>query len=104
MRMPRPSAPRGAGFLPAALWPLLAAVLAALLASPASAYYHYVHYNRNAPGNPILERFDPSVKTVTFFVNDQGPAVLAPGDSFGSVLGELKQALSAWDSVSTSDL
>jgi uncharacterized protein (TIGR03437 family) len=78
------------------------------LATPAEAYYHYVHFNRNALGNPSLEKFDlnalgPS-KTVTFFVNDQGPSVLAPGDSFGSVLGEVKQALAAWDSISTSDL
>jgi uncharacterized protein (TIGR03437 family) len=85
------------------------AVMAAfLIASPAEAYYHYVHFNRNALGGPIQEKFDFSAlgpsKTVTFFVNDQGPAVLAPGDSFGSVLGEVKQALAAWDSISTSDL
>jgi uncharacterized protein (TIGR03437 family) len=30
--------------------------------------------------------------------------VLAAGDSFGSILGEVKQALAAWDSVTTSDL
>ena len=79
-----------------------------LLASPAEAYYHYVHFNRNALGSPVQEKFDlnalgPS-KTVTFFVNDQGPAVLAPGDTFGSILGEVKQALAAWDAISTSDL
>jgi len=81
---------------------------AVLTTTPAAAYYHYVHFNRNALGSPIQEKFDlnglgPS-KTVTFFVNDQGPAVLAPGDSFGSVLGEVKQALAAWDSIGTSDL
>src|SRR5439155_3879786 len=37
-------------------------------------------------------------------VKDQGPAVLDPGDSFGSILGQVKQALAAWDSISTSDL
>lgn len=84
------------------------AAVAALLATPAEAYYHYVHFNRNALGSPLQEKFDfsrlgPS-KTVTFFVNDQGPATLAPGDSFGSILGEVKQALAAWDSISTSDL
>jgi uncharacterized protein (TIGR03437 family) len=87
-----------------------AAVLlaASLTITPAAAYYHYVHFNRNALGSPIQEKFDlnalGSSRTVTFFVNDQGPAVLAPGDSFGSVLGEVKQALAAWDSIATSDL
>ena len=81
---------------------------AALIATPAEAYYHYVHFNRSALGSPIQEKFDLNAlgysKTVTFFVNDQGPAVLAPGDSFGSILGEVKQAIAAWDSISTSDL
>lgn len=81
------------------------AVAALLAGTPAEAYYHYVHFiDRNGPFNPIQEKFDPSVKTVTFFVNDQGPAVLGSGDSFGSILGELKQALAAWDSIGTSDL
>jgi len=91
--------------------PFQAAVVllaAFLTTTPAAAYYHYVHFNRNALGSPIQEKFDlnalgPS-KTVTFFVNDQGPNVLAPGDSFGSILGEVKQALAAWDSIGTSDL
>ena len=80
------------------------AVVAFLAGNPAQAYYHYVHFNTAAPGNPIQEKFDPSVKTVTFFVSDQGPAALGPGDSFGSILGEVKQALAAWDSIGTSDL
>ena len=37
-------------------------------------------------------------------VSDQGPASLAPNDTFGSLLGQVKQALAAWDSVSTSGL
>jgi Carboxypeptidase regulatory-like domain/Matrixin len=80
------------------------AVAAFLAGSPAEAYYHYVHFKAGAPGSPIQEKFDPGVKTVTFFVNDQGPAVLGPGDSFGSILGEVKQALAAWNSIGTSDL
>jgi uncharacterized protein (TIGR03437 family) len=83
-------------------------IAACLATTPAAAYYHYVHFNRNALGSPTQEKFDLNAlgasKTVTFFVNDQGPAVLAPGDSFGSILGEVKQALAAWDSISTSDL
>ena len=75
----------------------------ALLTIPAHAYYHYVHFgSRNAPFNPQYEKF--AGKTVTFFVSDQGPAIFAPNDTFGSLLGQVKQALAAWDSVSTSDL
>jgi uncharacterized protein (TIGR03437 family) len=75
----------------------------AALAVPAQAYYHYVHYSsRNAPFAPQYEKFN--VTSVTFMVSDQGPAVLAPNDTFGSLLGQVKQALAAWDSVPTSGL
>ena len=87
---------------------LAIAVAALVVGTPSEAYYHYVHYSsQNAPFTPILEKFDLSAlpnKTVTFFVNDQGPATYAPNDTFGSVLGEVKQALAAWNNVSTSDL
>jgi uncharacterized protein (TIGR03437 family) len=85
---------------------LAMAALASL--TPAQAYYHYVHYSsRNAPFDPIYEKFDlnalGSARTVTFFVSDQGPAVYAPNDSFGSLLGQVKHAVATWD-LSTSDL
>jgi hypothetical protein len=44
-----------------------------------------------------------TARTVTFFVSDQGPTVYAPNDSFGSLLGQVKQAVATWD-LSTSDL
>src|ERR1044071_588788 len=83
--------------------------IAALLTTPGFAYYHYVHYTtRTGPFTTVLqEKFDLAKlpnKTVTFFVSDQGPAVYAPGDSFGSLLGQVKQAVAAWDSIATSDL
>src|SRR5215475_6353415 len=79
------------------------AVATALMAVPAHAYYHYVHFgSRTGPFTPQYEKFN--VKTVTFFASDQGPSVYAPNDTFGSLLGQVKQALAAWDSVSTSDL
>jgi uncharacterized protein (TIGR03437 family) len=83
------------------------AVAVGLMGTPAQAYYHYVHYLRSAPYTPVQEKFDLTAlpnKTVTFFVSDSGPAVLAPNDSLGSILGEVKAALSAWDSVGSSDL
>jgi uncharacterized protein (TIGR03437 family) len=80
-----------------------AATLLAALAVPAQAYYHYVHYtSRTAPFTAQYERY--AVKTVTFLVSDQGPSNYAPNDTFGSLLSQVRQALAAWDSVSTSDL
>ena len=83
------------------------AIAAALMGTPAQAYYHYVHYFRNAPYTPVQEKFDLTAlpnKTVTFFVTDSGPSVYAPNDSLGSILGEVKTALAAWNSVDSSDL
>ena len=37
-------------------------------------------------------------------MNDSGPSIYYPNDSFGSVLGEIKQALGVWNSVSSSNL
>jgi uncharacterized protein (TIGR03437 family) len=83
------------------------AVAALFLGAPAEAYYHYIYYvNIGQPYNLELvpTKFDltrlPN-STVTFYVTDSGPASFAPGDSFGSVLGEVKQALAAWNAVPT---
>ena len=84
------------------------AAIALALGTPAQAYYHYVHYlsgARTGPFTPQQEKFNiPAGGTVGFFVSDDGPAVFAPGDSFGSLLGQVKQALAAWDSVSSPNL
>ena len=83
------------------------AVAVALMGMPAEAYYHYVHYFQNAPYTPVQEKFNLTAlpnNTVTFFVSDSGPAVLAPNDNLGSILGEVKNALAAWNSVDSSAL
>ncbi len=84
------------------------AAIAFALGTPAHAYYHYVHYvtgGRTGPFQIQQEKFNiPAGGTVSFFVSDGGPAVYAPGDSFGSLLGQVKQALAAWDSVSSPNL
>ncbi|HWB87433.1 MAG TPA: IPT/TIG domain-containing protein [Bryobacteraceae bacterium] len=83
---------------------------AILMASPCSAYYHYVHYlTSGAPYTQVPEKFDLNSlpnKTVTFFVNDTGPAVLGQNDSFASVLSQVQQAAAAWNAstAATSDL
>ncbi len=84
------------------------AAMALAVGTPAQAYYHYVHYltgSRSGPFVPQQEKFNiPAGGTVGFFVSDDGPAIFAPGDSFGSLLGQVKQALAAWDSVSSPNL
>jgi uncharacterized protein (TIGR03437 family) len=84
------------------------AAIAFALGTPAQAYYHYVHYTTGGRTGPFTiqqEKFNiPSGGSVSFFVSDQGPAIFAPGDNFGSLLGQVKQALAAWDSVSSPNL
>src|ERR1700722_2834779 len=88
-------------------WAALAA-MAVLLGVPAQAYYHYVYYqSRLAPFNPLRAQFNLAAlpnNTVAFYVSDRGPSVYYPNDSFGSVLGEIKQALAGWNSVASSNM
>src|SRR5438105_1972860 len=87
---------------------LAGAAMAALLSTPAAAYYHFTHYTRtSAPFVPIQEKFDLNAlpnKTLTFYVSDNGPTQLLPNDSFASVIGAFRQAIQIWDGVGTSDL
>ncbi len=86
------------------------AAAAFLLGAPAEAYYHYVYYVTHGPAYAaalVPEKFDLTKlpnSTVTFYVNDSGPKTYSPNDSFGSILGEVKQALAAWNAVPTSAL
>ena len=77
----------------------------ALAISPVSAYYHYVHYN--ASGQVIFEKFDLSAlpnQTVSYFVTTSGPTIYPQNDSFSSVLSQVNQAISTWNSVGTSSI
>src|SRR5579871_415545 len=80
-----------------------------LLASTAQAYYYYVFYNTSTgPFNqPIVEKFDLNSlvnNTIPFFISDAGPALMAPGDTFTAMIGEIRGAASVWSNVSTSKL
>ena len=86
---------------------LLAGALAAA-ATPAAAYYHYVHYlNSSPPYGAVFEKFDLTAlpdKTVTFFVSDSGPTSYTTNDSFPSVLEQIRNATRVWNAVASSDL
>jgi uncharacterized protein (TIGR03437 family) len=79
-----------------------------LVASSASGYYHFVHFfNSSPPYAPVLEKFDLSRvpdRTVRFYIAREGPAALAPGDSFESVISQIRAAAAAWNEVPTSEL
>jgi hypothetical protein len=74
-------------------------------ATPAYAYYHYVHYN--AAGAAIKQKFDLTTLpngTVSYFVTNSGPTIYPQNDSFSSVLSQVNQAISVWNSVGTSGI
>jgi uncharacterized protein (TIGR03437 family) len=82
---------------------VVAAAAMLALGAPIEAYYHYTFYTgRVAPFNAIHARFDVTAltnSTLNVFVSDAGPVNYAANDTFGSVLGEVKQAVAAWNTV-----
>lgn len=84
------------------------AILLLAAASLAPAYYHFVHYlTRTGPYTPVYDRFDLSAlpnKTVQFFISENGPTQFAPGDSFNSVISQIRAAARAWNAVDTAEL
>jgi hypothetical protein len=85
----------------------LIAVMAAA-SSIASGYYHWTFFaGRNAPFNPIPARFDLNAlpnSTVSYFISDQAPSPLMPGDSFQAVVSQIRAAADVWNQVPTSAL
>ncbi len=90
----------------AARAPRLAGWLSAFaLVAPLGAYTHFLHYGPN--GAVIPEKYNlqqVSGGAVTFFVSDAGPTSYAGGDSFPSVLNQIRQATQVWNGVGTSAL
>jgi len=86
---------------------IVMALAAAVAATPAGAYYHYVHYLQSPYNTPVFEKFDLTQlpnKTVTFLVTDPGPAKLGANDDFASVLSQVRQAAAVWNGIASSDL
>ncbi len=84
---------------------LLAASLAAV-SSVASGYAHWVFFSgRNAPFNPVPAMFNLSNltnNTVSYFISDQGPGPLMPGDSEANIVSQIQAAANVWNQVPTS--
>lgn len=79
-----------------------------LVSSVASGYYHFVHFaTRVGPYIPIPEKYDLSAlrnKTIYYYISDQTPTALAPGDTVQGLLSQIRLAAKAWNDVPTSDL
>jgi len=84
------------------------AALCSLSGSMASGYYNFVYFtSRNAPFNPIPVRFDLNAltgSTVSYFISDQPPAAMMPGDSYAAIVSQIRSAAAVWNGVSTSTL
>ena len=86
---------------------LLIGALAALTASVAPANYHFVHFAGQAsPYAPIFERFQVESQpagVVQYFIQ-QPPSTLqlSAGDTFPSLVSQIRAAAEVWNSVSTS--
>lgn len=76
--------------------------------SLASGYYHFVRFQgRTAPFLPIVEKFDLAAvaeKTITYQIAENGPVVLAAGDSFPALVSQIRAAARVWSEVETSEL
>lgn len=79
-----------------------------LCAAAASGYYPFVHYTASsAPYGAAPEKFDLNAlpgKTVFYYVSSRGPELLAPGDSFASILSQIRMAARVWNSAGSSEL
>ena len=77
-------------------------------ATPASGYYHFLHFRQTETGlRGIPERFDREAlvdDTVYFYVSSQQWPRLQANDSFEGLVSQVRQALATWDAVPTSSL
>ncbi len=86
----------------------LLAVALIVMSPLLSAYYYYVFFASGAgPYAPLAAHFDlNSIKdnTVQYFISDQPPTPLMPGDNLTAIYSEIRQAAEVWNGVATSSL
>jgi hypothetical protein len=85
------------------------AVLAACIAfasSGAFGYYHWVYF-ASSSGPFVPARFDLTAlnnNTVEYFISDQPPGPLMPGDTFAAVVSQIRAAAEVWNQIPTSTI
>ena len=87
----------------------LAAAAATLsIATSASGYYHFLHFQQTEDGlRAIPERFDRDALVddmVYFYVSAEQRPQMQENDSFNGLVSQVRQALATWDAVPTSHL
>jgi uncharacterized protein (TIGR03437 family) len=84
------------------------ALASCLWLSAAYGHYPFVHYTSNSsPYNAVPEKFDLKAlpnQTLYYFVSPKGPESYAPGDSFASILSQIRLAARAWSEAENSGL
>jgi hypothetical protein len=77
-------------------------------ASLAAAYSYFVFFPGNSgPFTPLPAHFDLNAlkdNTVQFFISDQAPGPLMPGDSTTAIYSQIRQAAKAWNGVPGSSI
>src|SRR5580692_2067719 len=86
---------------------MLAASLAAA-SSMASGYAHWIFFSgRSAPFTPVAATFNLASlpnNTVSYFISDQGPGPLMPGDSAANIYSQIQAAANVWNQVPSSTI
>ena len=87
---------------------LLLLTALAVMSPLASAYYYWIFFaNGAAPYAPLAAHFDLNAlkdNTVQYFISDQAPGPLVPGDNLTAIYSEIRQAAEVWNGVGTSSL
>src|SRR5260370_39315272 len=80
----------------------------AAMSSAGWAYSHWIFLPTSAaPFAPVSGRFDLQAltdNTANYFISDQGPAALMPGDSLTAIYSQIRHAAEVWNGVPTSSL
>ena len=73
-----------------------------------SAYYYYVFFaSGTGPYAPLAAHFDLNAikdNTVQYFISDQLPTPLMPGDNLTAIYSQIRQAAEVWNGVASSSL
>jgi hypothetical protein len=87
---------------------LMLAASLAVASSVASGYAHWVFFSsRSAPFTPVPAMFNLASltnNTVSYFISDQGPSPLMPGDSEANIVSQIQAAANVWNQVPTSTI